>query len=155
MMTLQDVPPAVGSSNVTTFDQPTTVPRPFRILIIDDDPHVTAAMARKLGGEGFDIITATSARRGLWRFLTGEPDAVITDLSMPEITGVEIVENIRQHSSRKHIPIIVLTGMVTDDLTDRLLGIGATAVLNKPASSTELLVAIGQALPPAAALSER
>ena len=104
-------------------------------------------MARRLHEHGIEVIKAVTGKQGYWKYLTGSPDVIITDLSMPEVNGVEIIESIRRsENGNELIPILVLSGMATLDMKNRLKHLGATAVLDKPAKTLDVLHEIHRAI---------
>ena len=79
---------------------------PKRILVIDDEYQITRVLKRSLGAHRYDVRTAADGESGLDLFRDFHPDLVITDLSMPEMNGIEVCRAIRKSSE---IPIIVLS----------------------------------------------
>jgi DNA-binding response OmpR family regulator len=107
-----------------------------RILLIDDDPRLAAMVAEYLGGAGYRVATAPDGTHGLAR-LDREPyDAVVLDLSLPDIDGLEVCRRLR---ARWDIPVLMLTAR--GDATDRIVGLelGADDYLPKPFEPRELL----------------
>ena len=98
-----------------------------RILVVDDEPQITRVLRTSLSTQGFDVRTANDGEVGLAVFQEWNPDLVITDLSMPKMTGIELCENIRDHSQ---VPIIILSVKGADDY------------VTKPFSINELLARI-------------
>jgi two-component system KDP operon response regulator KdpE len=79
---------------------------PGRILVIDDEPQITRVLRASLSPQGFDVRTANDPEEGLRIFREWQPDLVITDLMMPEMSGVDVCRAIRTTSST---PILVLS----------------------------------------------
>ena len=109
---------------------------PARILLIDDDARLHELIAAYMGQNGFDVQVAPDGPRGLAALETSVYDAVLLDLMMPGMDGIEVCRRIRQKSS---IPIVMLTAR--GDETDRVVGleIGADDYVPKPFSPRELL----------------
>ena len=84
--------------------------RRHRILVVDDEPQLTRVLRVGLTGRGFDVRTVADAESALDTFADWQPDLVVTDLTMPDIDGIELCRRIRK---RSQIPIIVLS--VKDD----------------------------------------
>ncbi|HEX7829977.1 MAG TPA: response regulator, partial [Thermoanaerobaculia bacterium] len=132
-----------------------SLPRNARILLVDDDLGVHDMVEQALMNEGYVLERATSGKEALERMEKSRPDAIILDLMMPEMSGFELAEILRQRESTSRIPIVVLTAK---DLTaeDReRLRLGASGLVMKGnAASARLIRAIrslaASASPPAA-----
>ncbi len=110
-----------------------------RILVIDDDPGLTALLAEYLQARGHSVVTAPDGEQGLDRLRTGGVDLVILDVMLPGKDGFEICREIRADSN---VPIIMLTAR--GDEMDRIVGLelGADDYLPKPFNPRELLARI-------------
>ena len=107
------------------------------ILLVDDDKEVCKSLARMFERAGYDISIAYDGREAL-DFLSSNPvDLVISDLRMPNIDGIELMEEIR----RKKIdsPVIFLTSYGEVESYMDLMNMGAFEYLNKPVDVTEIL----------------
>ncbi len=113
--------------------------RPPTILCVDDDPNVSASIARSMHDWGVEVLRAYNGMQGFWTVVTTLPDAVVADLSMPNGTGVELIECITRNAKTAPIPVIVLTGDHDDAVREDLRELGVSAVLRKPTSSRRLL----------------
>jgi two-component system KDP operon response regulator KdpE len=110
-----------------------------RILVVDDEPQITRVLRASLGMHGYEIRVANDGKTGLDALDEWKPDLVITDLSMPKMTGIELCENIRNHSQ---VPIIVLSVRGEDNSKIEALDKGADDYVTKPFSINELLARI-------------
>src|SRR5215467_6837610 len=110
-----------------------------RILIVDDEPQITRTLRTSLSMHGYEIHVANDGEAGLEAFKTSKPDLVITDLSMPKMTGIELCEHIRD---RSQVPIIVLSVRGEDKHKVEALDKGADDYVTKPFSINELLARI-------------
>ena len=108
----------------------------MRVLLIDDDQRLIELLASYLEQNGVTVTGAPDGARGLAALEGGTFDAVLLDVTMPGMTGLEVCKRIRQKSQ---IPIIMLTAK--GDETDRVVGleIGADDYVAKPFSPRELL----------------
>jgi FixJ family two-component response regulator len=113
------------------------------IAIVDDDPAVLKALARLLGTRSFDARTFRSARQFLNSLSGGLPDCLIADLQMPEMTGLELQQNLARKDIR--IPTIIITGHDQAGMPERCMAAGAVAFLLKPLQDTSLFAAIDAA----------
>jgi DNA-binding response OmpR family regulator len=107
-----------------------------RILLVDDDPRLAAMVAEYLGAAGYRVSAAASGVAGLER-LGAEPyDALVLDLSLPDMDGLEVCRRLR---ARSDVPVLMLTAR--GDAMDRVVGLelGADDYLPKPFEPRELL----------------
>ncbi len=110
-----------------------------RILVVDDESQITRVLRTSLSTHGYDVRIANDGEAGLITFQEWAPDLVITDLSMPKMTGIELCENIRDTSQ---VPIIVLSVKGEDKTKVAALDKGADDYVTKPFSINELLARI-------------
>jgi len=116
----------------------TNTDRPAVIVAIDDDPTVISLLNHTLEKNQYTIIGYTEPMQGLDWVLKNPPDLVITDLTMPGITGLEIIEKLRVKYSREMLPIIVLSALGDEEVILQCFASGATDYLLKPFSEGEL-----------------
>lgn len=107
-----------------------------QILIIDDDSELSGMLADYLQAEGMSVDCVYDGKTGVQQALTGQHDAIVLDVMLPELDGFEVLRRIRASSS---IPVLMLTAK-GDDI-DRIVGleIGADDYLPKPFNPRELL----------------
>ena len=112
---------------------------PFRVLLIDDDVRLQELLSGYLEQNGVQVTTAGDGPKGLAALDAGVFDAVLLDVMMPGMDGLEVCKRVRQKSS---VPIIMLTAK--GDETDRVVGLelGADDYLPKPFSPRELLARV-------------
>lgn len=115
----------------------------MHVLIIDDDPRITALLKRALNFEGYSATIAGDGVDGLDKALKGNPDMVVLDIMMPEMDGWEVCRRIR---AEKDVPILMLTAR--DEVPDRVKGLdmGADDYLVKPFALEEFLARVRSAL---------
>ena len=108
----------------------------MRILVIEDDDEVRAAIRRALMLGGYEIILAQTGSEGLSRAQNDVPDAIVLDLGLPDIDGIEVCRTLRRAGNRT--PILMLTARVA--VEDRVDGLeaGADDYLVKPYDVREL-----------------
>ena len=108
-----------------------------RILLIEDDPRLAGLVSEYLGEAGFQVSTAATGRAGLDRIGREPYEAVVLDLMLPDIDGLEVCRQLRATSSE--VPVLMLTAR--GDTMDRVVGleIGADDYLPKPFEPRELL----------------
>ena len=107
-----------------------------RILIVDDDPRLQRFLQLNLEVEGYTVLCAASGRTGFETLLTESPDALILDLMLPDMDGLELCERVREFSD---IPIIILTARKDESQVILGLDVGADDYIAKPFSREEFL----------------
>jgi DNA-binding response OmpR family regulator len=107
-----------------------------RILLIEDDSRLAAMVSEYLGGAGYRVATAASGAAGLEQLGSVPYDALVLDLSLPDMDGLEVCRRLR---ARWDLPVLMLTAR--GDAMDRIVGleIGADDYLPKPFEPRELL----------------
>jgi len=115
-----------------------------RILIIEDDPSVASALHDWLRDEGFVVDMATDSAQGLSSAQSGSYDVVVTDLQMPGLSGLEIIEQLQ--SARAHLPVILITAYHTTEAAIRAIKLGAYDYVVKPIDPSEFLRILHRAL---------
>ncbi len=113
------------------------------ILIVEDEKKIARFLELELKHEGYDVLTAFDGRSGLDTALEKDPDLLILDLMLPELSGIEVCRRLRHTSD---LPIIMLTAK--DDVSDKVMGLdmGADDYVTKPFAIEELLARIRVAL---------
>jgi two-component system, OmpR family, KDP operon response regulator KdpE len=114
-----------------------------RILIVDDEPQIRRVLRTSLTAQGYDLRTAADGEAALEAFRDWPPDLVVTDLSMPNMNGLELCRKLRTHSQ---IPILVLSVRGEEQIKVEALDAGADDYITKPFSIAELLARIRAAL---------
>lgn len=114
-----------------------------RILIVDDEPQIRRVLRTSLTAQGYNLRTAADGEAALETFADWPPDLVITDLSMPNMSGLELCRTLRAHSQ---VPILVLSVRGEEQIKVEALDAGADDYITKPFSIAELLARIRAAL---------
>jgi two-component system KDP operon response regulator KdpE len=116
---------------------------PARILIVDDEPSILASLTPLLRSHHYDVSVATSGQAALQAVEREAIDAVVLDLGLPDIPGVDVCRMIREERST---PIIVLSARGAESDKVRALDAGADDYVTKPFGAAELLARIRVAL---------
>lgn len=112
------------------------------VLLIDDNPHGLPARKHVLELQGYRAITAGSGEEGLERFEEQPVDCVVTDFRMPQMTGLEVLKQLRER--RPSVPVVILSGYAARVGMTRE-STGADAVIAKgPHEESELVRTIGR-----------
>ncbi len=118
------------------------------ILVIDDEFQIRQLVTRMLETDGHMVTTASNGAEGLRLFQQERPDLIITDLIMPELEGLEVINRIKKNND--NVPILAMSGGGHHCRRDVILHVselfGAKAVLPKPFTRSELMQAIVVAL---------
>jgi two-component system, OmpR family, KDP operon response regulator KdpE len=122
-----------------------------RILVVDDETQITRVLKTTLSSQGYEVKTAAEGESGCQAALDWLPDLIITDLSMPGMTGVELCRAVRK---RVQTPIIVLSVRGEEKSKVEALDAGADDYVTKPFSVNELLARVRANLRRAAAGEE-
>jgi len=114
------------------------------ILVIDDVNDARATIREMLQRGGYEVIEASNGKEGLIMIDQHTPDVVVTDIFMPEMEGLETIQQIVK--TRPHLPVIAFTASITKLYLQTALKFGAIAGLFKPFTQAELLSAVHKAL---------
>jgi len=115
-----------------------------RILVVDDDESVRKLLSVVLGKEGFDVICADNGLTALDAFRSMSPDIVIMDIRMPEMDGLQALEEISR--MRKGATVILMTAYAAVDTAVQAMKLGAFDYVIKPFDIDEILLLVGRAL---------
>ena len=109
----------------------------MRLLVVDDDPAVRSALELVLGVDGFEVLTAADGREAMRRLTDERPDALVLDVLMPGLDGLEVCRRMRATGDRT--PVLMLTARA--EVSERVAGldVGADDYLVKPFAREELV----------------
>jgi DNA-binding NtrC family response regulator len=114
-----------------------------RILIIDDDPLVVEALEMLLADQGWDVRSALTARDGYVQFSSFSPEAVLLDVQLPDGDGIDVLQQLKDHSPE--VPVIIMSGAGAVDRVVAAMQAGAETFLQKPFLADTLNLALSQA----------
>ena len=119
-----------------------------QLLLVDDEEDALLELAELLEGEGFCCFTAVSVKIALQQ-LTKHPDIalVITDLRMPEESGISLIKRLREHTARQHLPVIVMSGHADMDDVSDLLRLQVLDLFRKPIYHVRLFDTLNNLFP--------
>lgn len=117
-----------------------------RILVVDDEPDITALVAYHLAKEGYRVATASSGAEALKSAAEGSPDLVILDLMLPGASGYDVLQELRRKPETKDVGVILLTARKDEVDRVRGLALGADDYVVKPFSPKELVLRVGAVL---------
>lgn len=113
---------------------------PVRVLVVDDEPHITDLVATGLRYEGFDVASAGSGRVALALVESFRPELIVLDIMLPDLDGFEVQRRLVDRGRR--VPVLFLTAKDATEDKVRGLGIGADDYVTKPFSLEELIARI-------------
>lgn len=112
-----------------------------KIMIVDDSAFARSFIIRSLGICGLedaDYIEAATGKEALDLTNSKHIDYIFTDLNMPDMTGEELLDEVKKHPKKVHIPVVVVTSLKNPARERKLIEKNATAVLDKPIVLIEL-----------------
>ena len=112
------------------------------ILTIDDSASIRQMISLTLSGAGHRFIEAGNGAEGYDKAIAQPVDAILTDLNMPVMNGIEFIRKFRQHPASKGVPIIFLTTESDDGLKAEARAAGATGWIVKPSKQDQLVAVI-------------
>lgn len=123
-----------------------------KALVVDDEFHIVQVVSIKLRNNGFEVVTADNGADAYELACQNRLDVIITDYQMPRMTGLELIQKLRENADTDNVPVIMLTarGFAIEDELKQQLKI--SACLSKPFSPREVLQTIEEVLSQNAAI---
>ncbi len=117
-----------------------------RILVVDDEPDITALVAYHLAKAGYRVSTAANGQDALKAAREERPDVVVLDLMLPGVSGYDVLAELRRQEETREVGVILLTARREEIDRIRGLSLGADDYLTKPFSPQELALRVGALL---------
>lgn len=117
----------------------------MKILTIDDQELILLSVEKRLSDLGYDVKTANSGKAGIAAIETFDPDMVIVDINMPDLSGIEVIQHIRM-VRKLHIPILVMSGNTNEKTILESYNLGIDDYMKKPVSLDEMVARINRIL---------
>jgi DNA-binding response OmpR family regulator len=116
------------------------------VLVVDDEPDVVDLVRYHLHRAGFDVLIALTGPSGLTAAAESRPDAIVLDIMLPQMTGIEVCKALRTGTQTSTIPILILTAKA--ELSERIAGLelGIDDYITKPFSPRELVLRVQNVL---------
>src|SRR5215468_8269515 len=130
---------------------PTETKRTPTVYFIDDSATMREVIKIAFRRENFNVITCPDAASALAQFEQNPPDAVITDVIMPDTDGYAVCTQVKQHSQFGHIPVVLMSGVVNKTVADRAVSVKADELIRKPFQPQELIGRVKSLLTPKSA----
>lgn len=112
---------------------------PRKVLVADDEAHITHVVSLKFRKAGFEVVTAQDGEEAYELVVQEMPDMVITDLQMPFMSGVELATKMKENAATSGIPVIMLTARGLGLAQDDLARTNIKSVMSKPFSPKQVL----------------
>lgn len=117
-----------------------------KVLIVDDEPNIVAALEYLLRRSGYEVYVASDGEAALQQMQVVVPDLVLLDVMMPEKSGYDVCQRMREHPEWSRIKIVMLSAKGREAEMSKGLSLGADAYITKPFSNAELVARIGELL---------
>lgn len=118
-----------------------------RILVVDDSPSMREVLETCLPEFGYNVVAVANGVEALEQVNTRLFDLVLSDVEMPRMNGISMCEILKATPARQHVPVVLMTGCPSREVTQRGRRAGAAAVLAKPFTWDELFVELVRHLP--------
>ncbi|MBE9043611.1 response regulator [Pleurocapsales cyanobacterium LEGE 10410] len=109
-----------------------------RILLVDDEASILSVARIGLKRAGWSVLTANSGKEGIAKAVAEQPDAIVLDVMMPEMDGLETLKQLQDNSQVQQIPVIFLTAKVQQSDRRRFYASGIKGFITKPFDPTTL-----------------
>jgi len=144
---ISDAIPTSSAAGTTPYS---VTPHCFRVLVVDDSPFFIKTAEDLLKAEGYTVISALDGVEALRKLIDERPDVVVLDLSMPKMTGFEVLNNLRSnpgYRSFRQIPVLVTSGVYHAAEIEMIHELGANGFLRKESVYESLVYRVRQLLP--------
>jgi DNA-binding response OmpR family regulator len=121
------------------------------VYFIDDSATMREVIKIAFRRESINVITCADAASALSQFDQNPPDAVITDVIMPDQVGYSVCTQVQQHEKFSHIPVILMSGVVNKTVADKAVSVKADELIRKPFQPQELIGRVKALLNPKSA----
>jgi MinD-like ATPase involved in chromosome partitioning or flagellar assembly/DNA-binding response OmpR family regulator len=123
-----------ATTTLNTLDRASVVPQTQEgmILVVDDNPTNCDLLSRQLKRQGYTVTTATNASQALRLLKAVLYDLILLDVIMPEVDGLELLQQLKQNERFQHIPAIAISALETIDVAVKCIELGAEDYLQKP-----------------------
>lgn len=118
----------------------------YKILIADDDKDLVTLLRERIENDGFDTVCAFEGVRVVETAVKEHPDLIILDWLMPAGKAPYVLKGLRNNNETRHIPVIILTGIMENDMEKTAKDFGAKAFFRKPYEYREVILKIKELL---------
>ncbi|MBB3188953.1 response regulator transcription factor [Halomonas cerina] len=110
-----------------------------KVLVVDDEPNIVLSLEFLMQQAGFDVATAEDGEAALASVADDAPDLVLLDISLPGISGFDVLERLRADPAHARLPIIMLTAHGREVEREKGMALGADDYITKPFSTQALV----------------
>ncbi|BCB08076.1 MULTISPECIES: response regulator transcription factor [Halomonadaceae] len=110
-----------------------------KVLVVDDEPNIVLSLEFLMEQAGFQVVTAYDGEAALERINDSAPDLLLLDISLPGISGFDVLEHLRRSEATAQLPVIMLTAHGRDIEREKGLALGADDYITKPFSTQSLI----------------
>ncbi|RUR27352.1 response regulator [Vreelandella andesensis] len=110
-----------------------------KVLVVDDEPNIVLSLEFLMEQAGFQVVTAYDGEAALERISDSAPDLLLLDISLPGISGFDVLEHLRRSEATAQLPVIMLTAHGRDIEREKGLALGADDYITKPFSTQSLI----------------
>ncbi|WP_432695680.1 response regulator transcription factor [Marinobacterium sp. YM272] len=121
-----------------------------RVLIVDDEANILLSLEFLMQQSGYEVVTAGDAESALEMIRNQLPDLVLLDISLPGMSGFDLLEILRSEETTRTLPVIMLTAHGREIEKEKGMALGANGYITKPFSTRELVARVEALLNPAA-----
>ena len=122
-----------------TLSQEVRRARRTKILVVEDDLNMQELLREILTSEEYDVVTACDGREARTQIYSETPDLILTDLHLPGMDGLELLEKVRGDLSTRDVPVVFITGVESTDAAIQAFNLGADDYISKPIQANLLL----------------
>ncbi len=109
------------------------------VLVVDDEPNILLSLEFLMQQAGFSVATAPDAERALELIGQQCPDLLLLDISLPGMSGFDLLERLRADDATRHLPVVMLTAHGREVEKEKGMALGANDYVTKPFSTRELV----------------
>ena len=117
-----------------------------KVLIADDEPNIVTSLEFLMTRSGYEVKVARTGEEALALVASFAPDLVLLDVMMPQRSGYEVCQKMRERPEWRHIKIVMLSAKGREAEVSKGLSLGADAYVTKPFSNRELIARVGELL---------
>lgn len=110
-----------------------------RVLIVDDEPNILLSLEFLMQQSGLEVATAADGEQALLRIQEATPDLVLLDISLPGMSGFDLLEQLRHNPATRKLPVVMLTAHGREVEKEKGMALGADDYITKPFSTRTLL----------------
>ncbi len=109
------------------------------VLVVDDEPNILLSLEFLMQQAGYTVVTAADAERAVDLIAKHCPDLILLDISLPGMSGFDLLEQLRQKAETRNLPVIMLTAHGREVEREKGMALGANDYITKPFSTRDLV----------------